>query len=84
MWTAIFWKQVFERAVKTFVQGLIALVTGDQVFGILDVDWQKAAGIAALATLLSVLTSVASAPVGPDKQSPSLVDTPPPGPDPVA
>lgn len=80
MWTAIFWKQVAERAVKTFAQGLLALWTADKVVGILDIDWNKALSVAALAVLYSVLTSMVSAPVGPDPQSPSLVDTPPPGP----
>lgn len=83
MFTWIFWKQVLERAIKTFAQGGAALLVGDGI-GVLEADWGKALSVAALAAVLSVLTSIVSAPVGPDKESPSLVDTPPPGPDPVA
>ena len=79
----MFWKQALERAIKTFAQGLLSLLTADKVFGILDVDWKVAAGVGALAFVYSILSSIVSAPVGPDRQSPSLVDTPPPGPDPV-
>lgn len=81
MWTAMFWKQVAERAVKTFAQALLALWTANKVANVLEVDWKTALGVAALSVLYSVLTSLISAPLGPDKDSPSLVDTPPPGPD---
>lgn len=84
MWTWLFWKQALERAVKTFAQAAIALLTGDKVFGILDADWTMVGQVAALALVLSILSSLVSAPIGPDKESPSLVDTPPPGPDPVS
>ena len=77
MWTALFWKQVAERAVKTFAQGLVALWGADKVLGVLDIDWGKALSVAALALLLSVLTSIISAPVGPEKASPSLTETTP-------
>lgn len=80
MFTLIFWKQVAERALKTGAQALIAMFAADKV-GLLDVDWAKAGSVAAMALILSILTSIVSAPVGPDKGSPSLVDTPPPGPD---
>ena len=81
MWTALFWRQVAERAVKTFAQAILALFAADKVFSILDVDLKKTVGVALLALVLSALTSLVSAPIGPDKESPSLVDTPPPGPD---
>lgn len=80
MFTLIFWKQVAERALKTFAQAAVSLLAADGL-GILDVDWAKVGSVAAMALLLSVLTSIVSAPMGPDKDSPSLVDTPPPGPD---
>lgn len=80
MFTLIFWKQVAERALKTFAQAAGGLLAADGL-GILDVDWVKVGSVAALALILSILTSIVSAPVGPDKGSPSLVDTPPPGPD---
>lgn len=71
MWTSKFWKLTAERAVKTFAQALAAaLATG--ATGVLEVDFAAALSVAALATLLSVLTSVASAGVG-EEGTPSLV-----------
>lgn len=56
---ASFWSGVFDRAVKTFAQSLLAtFVVG---VGILDIDWKGALGIAATAVLASVLTSLADA-----------------------
>ena len=71
IWTASFWKQTAERAIKTAAQtGAAFLVIGTT--GVADVDWATTAGICAVAALASVLTSLASGPFGaPD--SPSLV-----------
>jgi hypothetical protein len=67
-----FWKRTGERSVKTAAQTLAAtLATG--ATGLLDVDWASALSVAGLAAVLSVVTSVASAPVGDDPQNPSLV-----------
>ncbi|MFR1821496.1 MAG: holin [Lactococcus petauri] len=56
MFTKTFWKDTLERAVKTFMQALIAAAaTG--VTGLLDVDWANALSVAGLATLISVGTS---------------------------
>ena len=46
-----------ERAVKTFAQALLAIL-GTGAVGILDVDWVGALSAAALATLVSLLTSI--------------------------
>lgn len=60
-----------ERALKTFAQALLALFTaGVTVF---DVDLNEALAVSATAALVSVLTSIVSAPFGPDG-SPSLVE----------
>lgn len=59
MWTKLFWTAVAERAVKTAAQSAVALLSVDGM-GLLDVDWSALASAVALATLLSVLTSVAS------------------------
>ena len=64
-----FWTSAIERAVKTFAQSAAAVGLAGAT-GLLDVDWQGAASAAGLAALLSVLTSVASAPVG--EPGPSL------------
>lgn len=74
MWTTSFWRNAGERALKTFAQAELALLTGDGL-GIVDVDWGNALSVAALAALASVLTSIVSAPFGP-AGSPSVVEDP--------
>lgn len=54
-----FWQDTAERAVKTFAQALLGVFVAGVT--ILSVDWVDALAIAATATLVSVLTSVASA-----------------------
>jgi len=71
MFTKAFLKAVLERAVKTFAQSLIAVGTVGAT-GILDVNWTGALSAAGLATLLSVLSSVASGAA--TDGSPSLAD----------
>jgi hypothetical protein len=63
MWTLAFWKAAFERAVKTFAQALVAVMTADG-FGLLDADWPARLSAAGLAALLSLLTSIGSAGAG--------------------
>lgn len=54
-----FLKDLIERAVKTFSQVLLGFIGTEGIaFG--DVNWGKALSVAALATLASVLMSVAS------------------------
>ena len=48
-----------ERAIKTVAQTALATIAADQVIGVLDVDWLTVASVAALAGILSLLTSVA-------------------------
>jgi hypothetical protein len=72
MWTASFWKQGAERALKTFAQVMVTfLVVGET--GFLDVDWTQAASVSGVAAVASVLTSLASAPFG-QEDSPSIVE----------
>ncbi|MEV6526899.1 holin [Longispora sp. NPDC051575] len=78
--TRAFWTATAERALKTFAQTLIAALTLGAVAGtigvdVLSVDWATALSLSAGATLLSVLTSVASGPIG-APGSPSLTRTP--------
>lgn len=71
MFTMSFWKAAAERAIKTLAQSLIAILAVGQTT-VLTVDWQAALAVAATATLLSVLSSVASAGMG--NTGPSLVN----------
>ena len=47
-----------ERAVKTVAQTLVAFITASSALSIVDVDFAQALGVAALAGLMSLLTSV--------------------------
>ncbi len=74
--TSRFWAQTAERAVKSFAQGVLSTWLGvGQVLGVDDVASLWAAGpwVGGAATaVFSVLTSVASAPVGSD-DGPSMI-----------
>jgi hypothetical protein len=77
MRTKEFWLITFERCIKTACQALLVIwPVGDAALGLYDVDWRKALITAGLAAAASLMTSVLSAPVGPDG-SPSLVGEPP-------
>jgi hypothetical protein len=74
MFSISFVKNAVERACKTFAQAALALLAGDRI-GVLDVNWGDVGSIALLAALISLLTSVVSAPLGP-VGSPSIVEDP--------
>ena len=76
MFTWMFWRSATERAVKTFAQSLAACL-GASGAGLWEVEWTTVLAVAGMTTLLSLLSSVASAPVGADHASPSLVAPPP-------
>lgn len=59
-----FWTEAADRAVKSAVQAVLLLWAGDAAFDILHADWRVMAGVAGSAAVLSVLTSIVSAPVG--------------------
>lgn len=77
--TGAFWGDTAVRAVKTFAQSAIAVITA-QATGLLNIDWLNMLSIAGLAALLSVLTSVASG----DTVGGAAAIQPPPGPQPSA
>ena len=60
-----------ERAVKTAAQTAVALI-GTGAVGVIDVDWQNVASVSAVAAVVSLLTSIASNPVG-DRGTASVV-----------
>lgn len=66
-----FWKASAERAIKTFIQVLVAGLGTAQV-GIMDLAWEQSLSLAASAAVLSLLTSLGSANLG-GKAGPSLV-----------
>jgi hypothetical protein len=57
MFTLAYWKYVAERSIKTFIQTMIAMLGIGQT-GMISVDWQKIAAVAASAALVSVMTSM--------------------------
>lgn len=57
IFTRKFWSYAGERAIKTVAQTAIAGITVTGVAGILDVAWIPVASTAALAGLVSLLTS---------------------------
>lgn len=68
IWTKKFWKGAAERGIKTFFQTgvavAIAIVGADAVgisAGLFDVAWQDVLSVSALATVLSVATSLGNA-----------------------
>ncbi len=62
--TRDFWVASGERALKTFAQTLLALVTAQSV-GIVSFDWGQGLSLAGMAMLASVLFSIANAAPGP-------------------
>jgi hypothetical protein len=56
---SLFWKNLAERALKTFAQALLAAL-GTGALDVIHVNWIGALSVAVGATVLSVLTSVAT------------------------
>ena len=70
--TTRFVRETLERAVKTAAQSALLLIGADQV-NALAVDWPQVGAFALGGFVLSVLTSIASRPLGGDDGSPSVV-----------
>jgi len=64
MLTKAFWIGLVDRAVKSFAQALVLFWGADAGLNILTIDFKTALGLGAGYALLSVLTSLASAPSG--------------------
>lgn len=61
-----FWTGTLDRALKSFAQALLLLWGADDWLNLLEVDLTRSLSLAAGAAVLSVLTSLLSAPVGDD------------------
>ena len=69
----LFWLETIERAIKSAAQTVVlAWGLGDQIANLFALNLEIALGAAGGGALLSVLTSIASAPIG-RRRSPSLV-----------
>lgn len=82
--TGAFWIATGERALKTAAQApLVAWAVGDGIMSAFEVDYAAAAGIALGGAVLSVLTSLASIPIGgagPSLTSAEQIEPAPPAP----
>ncbi len=76
LFTATFWLDTLERAVKTAAQTLLALV-GVNVTDVASLNWQEMAITTAVSTGLSVLTSIVSSGIG-EPGTASLLNPAPP------
>lgn len=72
IFTKTFWLEALERSIKTTAQSLVIMFTAAEGFDLFAADWGTTGGFALGGFLLSILTSVASAPFGANN-SPSLV-----------
>ena len=61
--TGAFWSAAIERAIRTFAQSIIAVVSVAG-FTPADVDWKQLLAVGGIAAGVSLLTSVASSGVG--------------------
>lgn len=57
------------RAIRTFAQTAAGMLGGDMV-GVLDVDWAAVLSVAAMAAVVSLLTSIAGLPELEQKKPP--------------
>jgi len=60
IFTKTFWGYAGERAIKTVAQTMVASLTVAGITGVLDVFWIAVLSTAALAGLVSLLTSLSS------------------------
>jgi len=73
MFTKKFWIESSERSLKTLAQTFLSLAAAETLFNTFIADWQTLLGVSLGAAMLSYATSIVSANVGPQKDSPSLV-----------
>lgn len=56
--TAEFWKNSGEAAIKAAAAAALAVIGTDQLISAMTVDWGQVGGVALLAGVVSILTSV--------------------------
>lgn len=61
-----FWTGAFDRAIKSFAQALLLIWGADEGLSLFEINFVSSLGVAAAAAVLSLLTSIVSAPVGDD------------------
>lgn len=64
MWTFSFWMETLDRAVKSGAQAVILGLSLGEGLNAFSVDYRLAAGFVLGGAILSVLTSLVSAPFG--------------------
>ena len=57
--TPQFWASSIETAIRTAAAAALGVIGADQLITAFDVDWATVGGVALLAAVISVLTSVA-------------------------
>ena len=56
--TADFWKSAGETAIKAAAAAALAVIGTDQLISAMTVDWAQVGGVALLAGIVSLLTSI--------------------------
>ena len=77
MFTKRFALDLLERTIRTFIQAFLGAVLAAPVFN-LELPTLKAAALAGLASVATVIMGVMSGPIG-AKESPSVIPEPGPG-----
>lgn len=74
MFDLFFWRDSAERALKTAAQAVLLAIGASEGFNLFALDWRNALGVAVGGFVLSILTSLVSAPFGGEwaKGSPAL------------
>lgn len=73
MFSIAFWKDAAERAIKTAAQSVLLGLSIGEGFNVFNMDFGLALGFAGGGAVMSLLTSIASAPFAPAGKA-SLVD----------
>ena len=74
MWSKDYWKDLSERAFRTFAQALVGAMSAGAVTTLHQVDWPYALSAAGFAAVVSVLMSLGASQVG-DRGTAALLPT---------